>query len=282
LGHQHGFEILFPEGVAEPRYDQYPDDPETRRLSDEFLIDREIEGQTFGAFIIRGDDRFANLGRSVEAKVFHDEFAHAPADMHRLYDRYEVNSTFYVVMDQPARQPIAVMRIGENSDGGLKTFVDLPQTSLKITDDQICLAYEINPDQCVDLTTWGIMPEHRGLQADPTVRNLLFRTLYMNVISNPKYTHMVSIVDRKAQRSLWAYRFPFNRIFDSMEFEYEGSPENFAIIGKNSEFYPQSLHWINKYRTEFAAGGSQHKAKLAEMIDEVSNPDSRLEAMMGS
>lgn len=268
-------------GVVQPRYDLAPDSPEIRQLSEEFLDQREIPGQPFGAFVIKGTDEFSNLGRSVEGTVFKEEFSHTPADMHRLYDQYDANSTFFVVMNQEERKPIAVMRIGENFGGGLKTFVDLPGTPLKMTDEEICRAYEINPAECVDLTTWAILPEHRGINSDPTVRNLLFRTLYKNIIDNPKYTHMVSIVDTKAHRSLWAYRFPFKRVFDSIGFDYEGSPENFAIIGKNSEFYPQSLYWVGKYQKE-GDQGSFLRATKARWIDEVSNPNSRLEVMMGS
>jgi hypothetical protein len=278
---KQGHELLA-DYLTIPRYDLYPDSSEIRQLSEEFLASHEIPGQPFGVFVIEGTDDFANLGRSVESFVFNDEFVgHTPAKMHELYDDYEANSRFYVVMDQHNRLPIATMRIGENTGAGLKTFVDLPKTPLGFTDKEICLAYNIDPQKCVDLTTWAIMPEHRDLIGDPTVRNLLFRTLYRQIISKQEqYTHMISIVDGKAQRSLWAYRFPFRRIFDSEPFEYETYLNNLAIIGTTSEFYSQAIFWVDKFRSESAINGSVLKSARADMIEEVASPVSRLDAMM--
>jgi len=254
---------------------------EVRELGTEFLASHEIPGQRFSCHTIDSVDRYSRLGRAVEGTVFFQEFKDTPQKMAKHYDRYEPASTFFVVMDQQNAMPVGAMRIIGNSEAGLKCFVDLPKTPLAsvTSQEEICDAYGIVPDRCVDLATLAVLAEYRG--ADDKARQLLFRSLYLNVITNPDIDHMITIIDAKAQRGLWALRFPFHRVLDTEGFKFSGSKESFFMYAKNSEFDPQITFWVNKFRQD-AAEGSGLAGMRAALMDELIHENSPLDDMLGT
>jgi hypothetical protein len=264
---------LVSESGHEPRYDLSL--TEVEQLSAEFLKRHEIPGVPFGSYVISGQSPFANLGRFVETQVFEESFNNDSALMAEEYGPYDEASTFFVVMDHGTKMPIGTLRIMVNSSQGLKSLEDLPRTPLGITKEELCEAYEINPDRCVDASTLALMAPYRGPQSD-LPRLLAYRPLYHTVISNPNFDHIVSIIDVQAQRSLWALRFPLHRVFDAPGFPYLDSKESYAMHAKTADFEPQMKFWIENFR----ASESNQRHQVAGWMEMLISDSSLLDTMV--
>lgn len=211
---------------------------QAHKLCSEYLAGREsIPAAKFGCYIFSGKDPGSNLGRFVEGRVFMDAFDNTPEIMRAEYDRYDDASTFFVIIDHEAKLPVGVMRVIENSEQGLKSFNDLEHSELQISTAKLFQELRINPDKCADIATLAVLSEYRGQEANYIPSLLLYRTLYITTLDNPRFDHAVTIIDRKAERNLQTLRLPFKPI-DQRYFSYLDSPQSRALYAVNEEFYP--------------------------------------------
>lgn len=263
-------EVRERENDYQPSYEMAPED--VRQLCSEFISGQENRPSTkFACYLISNETKYSNLGRYVEGTVFNKTFGNSPKVMHDEYGPYEDASTFFVVIDQEASLPVGVMRIIENSEAGLKSLVDLEKTPLAISTEDVCMAYDINLDRCADLGTLAVLPEYRGSTADFVPASLAYRTLYLTVLNNPRFDHVVTVIDENALRNLNFFKFPFRPIFDSEGFSYLDSPKSYAMFAKNSSFYPQVRHWVSRLKKEAQESGSDRKLWQASTMDSFIN-----------
>lgn len=128
------------------------------------LIEREGRGDTpFGFYIIRSEEPFAELGRSVEREVFYEFFGNTPDLLHAEYDPYEGASLFLVVIDHLRRVPTGVLRILLPSPLGFKSFHDLEKNWGESMDVVAArTGVEFDHDSLWDVATLAVGRDYRG------------------------------------------------------------------------------------------------------------------------
>jgi len=252
-----------------PRYNLTSE--EAHLLCHEFLADQDIKpnGQ-FGCYLIKGNARFSNLGRFVEGSVFLETFGNSPDKMTEEYGLYEDASELFVVVDQDSEMPIGVLRTIRNSSAGLKSLIDLKDTPLHLDANEVSNRLGINPDRCIDVGTLAILPEFRARVGNILPSLLLYRTLYLQYLSNPDYDHVVTIIDKDAEKNLYRLSFPFKPI-DERYFNYLDSKESRVLYGVNTEFYPSVSKRQKELQKEAEETDSPSKYWYAAMLDGLAN-----------
>lgn len=254
---------------------------EVRAMCARFLAQTEGKPDTkFGCYIIEAADEYSNMGRYVEGSVFYEHFGDQPELLAEEYGPYEDASTFYLVIDHEAGMPIGVLRIIHNSEAGLKAFNDAEELGLGFSAQDVAHGYGADPARTVEVTTLAVDKEYRGDKTgDFTPSLLTYRTLYLEVLRDPRYSHVVAMIDKKAEKNLNLLKFPFSPIFGSGYFDYLGSEETHALIAQTTMFYPHLTYWINQLRSGAAEGGADLNEFLASTIDSLINPR-QLDAML--
>lgn len=248
----------------EPRYDL--SDQEVGALCRELLHQYENRpNNQLGCYILPGDSKFSNLGRYVESSVFLDTFGNTPETMAEEYGPYESASDLIVVIDQDIEKPVGVLRTIKNSQAGLKSLVDLKKTPLGLEAAEVCEKFDINPDRCIDVGTLAILPEYRARTGNILPSLLMYRALYLRYLNNPEYDHVITIIDKDAEKNLYKLSFPFKPI-DPRYFSYLDSKESKLLYGINKEFYPSVSSSQKKFQQE-AESGSTSKFWYAVMLD---------------
>jgi hypothetical protein len=266
-------EVLSPE-IHAARYDM--DALEANRMCTDFLDRTQdtVKESRLGCYKFESSSKEANLGRYVESTVFYETFGNDPILMDQEYGPYEHSSDFYVVVDHEEKMPVGVMRIIKNSGAGLKSLNDIKDTPLEFTDEDVCAAYGIDKDRCIDIATLAIVPEYRGPKAEGIPSLLMYRTLFLNVLNNPDYTHVVTIIDEKAERNLRTFKFPFEPVFDSDYFSYLDSARSRLLMAQNDQFYPYVTMWADRYCAN--ADGSSIKqwigTTMSSLVDQGVGP----------
>jgi hypothetical protein len=254
------FETLEQTENLQPRYDISVE--EAKELCGDFLSTREGKPEAqFGCYRVSGVDRYSNMARFVESKVFDEYFENKASFMAEQYGPYEDCSNYFVVIDHEAQLPVGAMRLIEYSESGSKSLVDLKEP-FGIEAEDIYEAYGIEPEKCADIATLAILKEYRGSRAHHLPSLLMYRSLYLTTLSNPDYSHTVAIMDVKAEEALHRLKFPFKPIFGTEPFSYLDSPESRAIYAKNSEFKPQLNYWASKFEAEAPDGEEGNKSRL--------------------
>jgi hypothetical protein len=217
--------------------------------------------QPYGCYVVHGTNPFANLARHVDAKVFEESFGNTAPIMEKEYGPYEASSVHFIIMDHQKRLPIGSMRIVYNSAAGLKSVEDLHKTNARTPEGQIITPpmvyanYNADPDSCVDVATAAVVKGHRknGIPS-----HLLYRTLYLTIAANQDdFSHILAIMDTKAERTLHKMRMPFKPILDSEPFSYldtaadqksdEEKSLSRAIISPTPNFHASLMFWQKKY-----------------------------------
>ena len=257
--------------VLKKGLDYQPDydisEEEAHALCSEFLASQEHKpSEKFGCYILQGTDRFSDLARFVESTVFYDTFQNTPEVMAKEYGPYEPASRFYLVIDQEAKIPVGVMRAIENSSAGLKSLNDLEKTPLGITKEQIYDRFHIDPEKCIDVGTLAVLPEYRGRKANYIPTLLLYRTLYVDALADPRFDHAITIIDERAERGLRTLKLPFKPI-DERSFSYLDSPKSRVLYGVTKDFFPTVIYWQHKYAHEAITNDDGVKHMLAAMLD---------------
>ena len=183
-----------------------------------------------------GDDKFSNIGRSVERTVFEDAFGNDAEQMVKEYGSYEQSSIFFLSIDREQALPSGTLRIIGNSEHGFKTLNDLEHSSLELDYNQVAEYYQINdPDTVWDIGTVAVLPEYRSAEGAVSVQ--LYRAMYVSAMQN-KIQHFVSVIDQKPLHKLVDYLgIPFESLMGSEPFEYLGSESSQAVYGFVPDFY---------------------------------------------
>jgi hypothetical protein len=217
--------------------------------------------QPYGCYVVHGVNPFANLARHVDAKVFEETFGNTAPIMEEEYGPYEKSSLHFLIMDHQERLPVGSMRVIYNSSAGLKSVEDLHKTKARTSEGQIITPpmvyayYDADPDSCVDIATAAVVKGHRK-NGIPSL--LLYRTLYLTIAANQEdFSHILAIMDTKAERSLHKMRMPFKPILDSQPFPYldtdadqksnEEKSLSRAIISPTANFHASLMFWQENY-----------------------------------
>jgi len=160
------------------------------------LIERDGRGDTpFGFYIIRADEPFAELGRSVEREVFYEFFGNTPDLLHAEYDAYEGSSLFLVVVDHLRRLPTGVLRVLLPSPIGFKSFHDLEKHWGEPIDVVAArTGIEFDEDSVWDVATLAVSRDYRGEATQGLVTLGLYQG--MDMLTNlVDLKHGVAILD---------------------------------------------------------------------------------------
>jgi hypothetical protein len=263
-------EARFEKPDSRPRYDLSPGD--AHRLCHDFLVSAEHKPQNqFGCYAIEGFNNYSNLGRFVESSVFLDAFGNTPEIMAQEYGPYENASEFLVVMDHDTEMPVGVLRTIKDSDAGLKSLNDLKDTPLQLDAGKVCEELKIVPDRCIDVGTLAIQPEFRARVGNILPSLLLYRSLYVRYLNNPDYDHVVTIIDKDAEKNLNRLSFPFKPI-DERYFSYLDSKQSRALYGINKAFYASVEQRKQELLDEAEKEGvSSSKMWMATALDGLAN-----------
>jgi hypothetical protein len=268
-------EPLAPEvepGEINARYDMGPE--EAKELCREFLAqpDLNLPNSKYGGYIIDATSPFSNLGRFVESSVFEDEFGNGSEVMREEYTPYDAASEFYIAIDHEAELPIGVMRVIKPSEAGLKSLNDLEKIDVGCTGEEVCESYGVDPSRTADIATLAVLPDYRGSETGYLPSLIVYRMLWPQVIANPDYDNIVTIIDKKAEKNLQTLRFPFEPVFDGKYFSYLDSPESRFLLAKNAAFYPQLTDTIRQMREEIGDKEGTTEELIANTIDALVNP----------
>jgi len=231
-----------------PRYDL---NNEEMQVAVEGFLDANPprDDQPFACYRVSGNDPAANIGRTIECKVFKEYFEdNTPDNMEQEYAPYEPASTFFISFDVVNRKPVGVLRIIEDSEAGMKTINDLTSGNVKsvkgkpirLTKQEIladCGMTDLN--DCWDVGTLAVLPEYTESRGqDGNAKVLLFRALYASAIS-ANVKHLVSIIDNKAHTKLVKQLgVPFKHLARTPKISYMSSPASHAVHGYVPDFYP--------------------------------------------
>jgi hypothetical protein len=151
-------------------------DAELRSLTQEVIV-REATAP-FGAYIFRGEERGAELGRHVEQAVFLEAFGNTPDVFAAQYGRYEPSSIFICVVDHLRRIPAGVMRILLPSPHGFKSLNDIEPlwgVSAASLAERNGLALDL--EKTWDIATLAILADYRGKATGGIVSMGLYQSL---------------------------------------------------------------------------------------------------------
>jgi hypothetical protein len=128
------------------------------------LIETEARSDTpFGLYVIRADDPFSELARSVEREVFYDYFGNTPDLLEAEYGPYEGASLFFVMIDHVRRMPAGVIRILLPSPAGFKSLHDITKDWGAPVDEVLeRTGITLDLDSMWDIATLAVSRDYRG------------------------------------------------------------------------------------------------------------------------
>lgn len=265
--------------VFEPTYEMT--ESQARALCAEFLDSGDI-GETDGdpsCYLIGPNSKYSNLGRYVEATAFFEKFQDEPEILKEQYGPYENTSNFFVIVKKDEQKPIGVMRLIEDSSAGLKSVVDLDKP-LGITPEQIVDEYGIDFTKTVDIGTLALLKEYRGPKSDtPTL--LAYRSLWRTVLTNPRFDHIVAVIDNDAKNRLDQYHFPFHKILGKGPFKYLGSNLSWPCYASTEEYRKEVPAWAARLSEEGAREEDQDKQLVGAVLHWLTDDHSGLDSSIG-
>jgi hypothetical protein len=183
-------------------------DTELRRLTRQILAPGAIE--PFGAYLFRGDEPGADLGRHVEQLVFLEAFGNTPDLLADEYAPYEASSVFICIVDHLRMLPAGVMRVLLPSPRGFKSLNDIEavwgdsaETLIKRT------GLALAADRTWDIATFAVAPEYRANAARGLISMGLYQTLTMAAL-RCGVDWFVAILDMPVFRMIrWKLRMIF-------------------------------------------------------------------------
>jgi hypothetical protein len=225
-----------PQHETQPyRYDLSAE--EVAKLTAELLDENEPVGDDrFVCYKVEGIDKFANIGRYIEGVVFKDAFNNTAEDMEHEYGPYEEQSEFFVSIDRDSKKATGALRVIKNGPMGLKTLNDITQPPFIASKEDILKAHGIDDlDDCQDVGTVAVLPEHRSAQGGISVQ--LYRAMYINALEDGA-DHLISIVDEKPLSKLTDYLgIPFVPLGNLEGGDYLGSEKSQPVYGYIPDFY---------------------------------------------
>lgn len=227
--------------MSAERDDQCPHHPthvydlsesETNRLTHQFLRTRAVDTHDqFACFEIEGSDPFANIPRQVEREVFEESFGNDPVCMTDEYGPYEDSSLFFLAVDTQAEAPAGVLRMIRNSSAGLKTLVDMEdstKTPTAVRTGDLMQYHGIDDlDRCWDGATSAVRRRYRRRLA--TIHVQLLRAWYA-AATRENVRHLVSILDAPVYRIVRDFfGVPLVPLGDTPPFTYMDAPNSQAV-----------------------------------------------------
>lgn len=238
------------------------------QLCRQFLMASPNQPAThFGCYILDGMDKFSDLGRYIEGKIFNETFKNDPRIMLKEYQPYDKASTFLIVIDHQIQMPVGVMRIIKDSKAGLKSLIDLKDTPLEISARQFYEAYQIKPSGCIDIATIAVERGYRGRTFGYIPSLLLYRALYTQILTDPKVQAVVAIIDEKPYKLLLALGMPFKPIFNSRPFTYLSSDISYALWAKTEDFLPSVRQQARQYRWTVSPSRQYLRRMMLRLMD---------------
>lgn len=134
--------------------------------------------EPFGAYLFRGDEPGAELGRHTERAVFLEAFGNTAELLDVEYGPYEPNSVFICVVDHLRGLPAGVMRVLLPAPEGFKSLNDVESTwgePAEALIERTGLALDL--DRTWDIATLAVAAEYRGKAARGLVSMGLYQTL---------------------------------------------------------------------------------------------------------
>ncbi len=207
------------------------------------------EGKKYVISTIPASSKYADIGRSVETRVFSTRFKRSPYEVVEEYKKYDRVSTFLVVTDVSTEEPMpaGVIRIIEpNTEQGLKSITDLvddvPKNPwideikrLHFKDDEEYspdMAWErlgksagviLNPNESHDVATISVVPQYRRMgKTLDSVSVALYHTCLRYALGN-NIKNLVSIQDLKPFGLLQGFGDPFE-LFPGLKPHPYGGP----------------------------------------------------------
>jgi len=198
---------------------------------------------TVNCYFVGPGSMYANLGRTVEQRVFFEKFGNDESEMRSEYAPYEERSSFFITLD-PRGLPIGVLRvIGGESPEDFKSLYDVrderpvdeyPERA-HIDLEKFAKTEGIEDFSTVwDIGTIAVPKEYRGAASGQMVSTLLHRALYAGA-KQQGIKHFVAIIDSGENgksgehQNLNKLGVPFNPILGSEPFEYLGSKNSTAL-----------------------------------------------------
>jgi hypothetical protein len=236
----------------------------TSKLTHEFLSAKIASASDrFACFEIEGSDPVANIARQVERATFEEAFGNDPVCMTNEYGPYEESSLFFLAIDTELGAPAGVLRVIRNSPAGLKTLVDMEdstKTPTAVPAAEVMRHHGIDDlNRCWDGATAAIRPQYRRRLA--TIHVQLLRMAYAAAVRE-NITHYISIQDAPVYRL--ARRFlglPVVPLANTPPFTYMNAPNSQAVYASVSTSpSPDMLQGMNRKLSqklrEFSADGS--------------------------
>lgn len=234
--------------------EQNPEKPYRYDLSDEDLeVSSEIlfseqpptihEG--FVCYKFEGNSPFANIGRTLEQRIFEEAFPDVPHDkelFEREYGPYDPASMFLVSFDAKTKEPVGVIRYIKNSSAGLKTLNDITgiaaEQGMTLNEENLRKTYGITSlDEVWDIGTVGVLKKIRSSQM--AVSGQLYRALYVSIMDfDEGVIHGVSVIDSKTLGQLKEYMgLPMRPLLGMRPFKYLGSAMSEATYSRPDEYH---------------------------------------------
>ncbi len=237
-----------------------PGSPETspEKLFRYDLSDEELRGTSEGLFSqkqpsvsegfvcykFEGSSPFANIGRTLEQRIFEEAFPNETHDkelFEREYGPYDSASTFLVSFDAKTKEPVGVIRYIKNSSAGLKTMNDVTQIAaeqgITLNEEILKKTYGIaSIDNVWDIGTVGVLKTARS--ARMAVSGQLYRALYVSIMDkNDGVVHGISVIDSKTLGQLKEHMgLPMKPLLGMHPFEYLGSSKSETTYSRPDEY----------------------------------------------
>lgn len=207
---------------------------ELTRDQEEYLVDllherkNEPSDKPFGVYLVKSDNKCAQLGREIEVDVFGKFFQFDERLMQEEYGSYEQHSQFILVIDEKEKKPAGVMRLISNSEKGLKSLNDITIDPWNVPLERIFSENDIkseNLDSTWDIATLAVSKEYRG---NLLVSSALYHALELTIERSGK-DWLVTILDDKVLRLLEALGITFKRYKGVRSASYTGSPASTPV-----------------------------------------------------
>jgi hypothetical protein len=207
-------------------------EPKTAELTREFLKTKTIAGsERFVCFRLEGSDPFSNIARQIEREVFEEEFGNDSATMAAEYGPYEQSSVFFMTVDMQKTAPAGVLRMIRNSPAGLKTLIDMEdssKTARAVPTEEVMRYHGIDDlDRCWDFATAAIPRRYRRRMMSLHMR--IAREWYVAAVRED-IQHFVSIMDSGLLKLVRGrLSMGFVPLANSAPFSYLGSQHSEAV-----------------------------------------------------
>ncbi|MCA2214272.1 hypothetical protein [Jidongwangia harbinensis] len=229
------------------RYDLDPGD--VRRRVAQCLAGLPATPGRFVAVPAGPGEPLADVGRTVERRVFQETFGNDAAVMTDEYRRYEAQSLFFLVLDREAVAPAGVCRAVAGTGRGIKTIDDAP-AHIGHDADAIAAAHGMTGGPVWDFATLAVLPEYRGRRSSLEVSTLLYRT-FLRAGRDAGVQHVVAMLDRGAYRNIELLGVPLAALAGSGPFGYLGSTDNRAVYSEFAAILPAIARQAQRLRRPF-------------------------------